>query len=536
MTGVLLLTGCVILLCTLMGRFLDRLAVPSLLIFIALGMCFGENGLLRIPFDDYDAANVICSVSLIFIMFYGGFGTNLKAARPVAVQAVALSTLGVAGTAGAVAVFAHLALSLPWLESFLIGSVISSTDAASVFNILRSKKLALKYHTDSLLEIESGSNDPISYMLTTVAVGIMGGESVFIPLLLLQQIAIGIAGGLLLGKVAIWCLRRGMFPSEQSQTIFIFALVILSYALPTALGGNGYLSSYLCGIYMGSTKLPQKRNMVHFFDVVTDVAQVLIFFLLGLLVTPVELPAVLLPALAIMVFLTFAARPAVVGVLMLPFRPTLGQVGVISWAGLRGVASIVFAIMAVLEGVEMRYNLFNLVFCIVLLSISLQGTLLPHVSARLSMIDQTADVSKTFNDYQEESDIDFIKVHVDKNHPWSGKTLKELPLPAELLVVMVARREETIVPNGSTVLLPGDLLVLAARAFEDRENLSLQEIVIEKGHKWLGCALRQIPTRSNALIVMIKRGNETIIPSGGTTLQTGDTLVIAQSNTTQATA
>ena len=529
MNEALLLMGCVILLCTLMGRYLDRLAVPSLLIFIALGMCFGENGLLRIPFDDYDAANVICSASLIFIMFYGGFGTNLNAARPVVVQSVVLSTLGVAGTAGAVAVFAHLVLGLPWVESFLIGSVISSTDAASVFNILRSKKLALKYHTDSLLEIESGSNDPISYMLTTVAVGIMGGQDVFIPLLLVQQIAIGALGGLLLGKLAIWSLRRGMFPSEQSQTIFVFAVVILSYALPTVLGGNGYLSSYLCGIYMGSTKLPQKRNLVHFFDVVTDVAQVLIFFLLGLLVTPVELPSVLLPALAIMVFLTFLARPAVVSVLMLPFRPSLAQVGVVSWAGLRGVASIVFAIMAVLQGAETRYNLFNLVFCIVLLSISLQGSLLPRVSAKLHMIDHTADVSKTFNDYQEESDIDFIKIHLDKNHPWNGKTLKELPLPSDLLVVMIARREETIVPNGSTVLLPGDLLVLAARAFEDRENLFLQEIVVEKGHKWVGRSLRQIPTRSDTLIVMVKRGNETIIPGGSTILQAGDTLVIAQS-------
>ena len=534
MNEALLLMGCVILLCTLMGRYLDRLAVPSLLIFIALGMCFGENGLLRIPFDDYDAANVICSASLIFIMFYGGFGTNLNAARPVVVQSVVLSTLGVAGTAGAVAVFAHLVLGLPWVESFLIGSVISSTDAASVFNILRSKKLALKYHTDSLLEIESGSNDPISYMLTTVAVGIMGGQDVFIPLLLVQQIAIGALGGLLLGKLAIWSLRRGMFPSEQSQTIFVFAVVILSYALPTVLGGNGYLSSYLCGIYMGSTKLPQKRNLVHFFDVVTDVAQVLIFFLLGLLVTPVELPSVLLPALAIMVFLTFLARPAVVSVLMLPFRPSLAQVGVVSWAGLRGVASIVFAIMAVLQGAETRYNLFNLVFCIVLLSISLQGSLLPRVSAKLHMIDHTADVSKTFNDYQEESDIDFIKIHLDKNHPWNGKTLKELPLPSDLLVVMIARREETIVPNGSTVLLPGDLLVLAARAFEDRENLFLQEIVVEKGHKWVGRSLRQIPTRSDTLIVMVKRGNETIIPGGSTILQAGDTLVIAQSSAAPA--
>ena len=183
MTEALLLMGCVILLCTLMSRFLERLAVPSLLIFIALGMCFGENGLLRIAFDDYNAANLICSASLIFIMFYGGFGTNLNAARPVVVQSVVLSTLGVAGTAGAVALFVHFVLSLPWMESLLIGSVISSTDAASVFNILRSKKLALKYHTDSLLEIESGSNDPISYMLTTVAVGIMGGKDIFIPLL-----------------------------------------------------------------------------------------------------------------------------------------------------------------------------------------------------------------------------------------------------------------------------------------------------------------------------------------------------------------
>ena len=531
MNEALLLMGCVILLCTLMGRYLDRLAVPSLLIFIALGMCFGENGLLRIPFDDYDAANVICSASLIFIMFYGGFGTNLNAARPVVVQSVVLSTLGVAGTAGAVAAFAHLVLGLPWVESFLIGSVISSTDAASVFNILRSKKLALKYHTDSLLEIESGSNDPISYMLTTVAVGIMGGQDVFIPLLLVQQIAIGALGGLLLGKLAIWSLRRGMFPSEQSQTIFVFAVVILSYALPTVLGGNGYLSSYLCGIYMGSTKLPQKRYLVHFFDVVTDVAQVLIFFLLGLLVTPVELPSVLLPALSVMAFLTLVGRPLVAALLLLPFRPSLGQVGVVSWAGLRGVASIVFAIMAVLGGVEMKYDLFNLVFCIVLLSISIQGTLLPRVAERLAMIDQAGDVSKTFNDYQEESDIDFIKVHLGPGHPWSGGTLRELPIPPDLLVVMIARGQDTIVPHGGTVLQTGDLLVMAARAFEDRENLSLQEVVVERSHKWCGRSLSEISVPRNCLIVMIKRGLDTIIPDGSTRLEAGDVLVAAQSNT-----
>lgn len=535
MTEALLLIGCVIALCTLMGRFLDRLAVPSLLIFIALGMCFGENGLLRIHFNDYYTVNLICSVSLIFIMFYGGFGTNLSAARPVAVQSVVLSTLGVAGTAALVAAFAHWALKLPWLESFLIGSVISSTDAASVFNILRSKKLALKEHTDSLLEIESGSNDPISYMLTTVAVGLMSGEEIVVPLLLLQQLAVGVLCGLLLGKLAIWALKRGAFPSGQSQTIFIFSVVILSYALPTALGGNGYLSAYLCGIWMGNTKLPQKRYLVHFFDVVTDVAQVLIFFLLGLLVTPVELPSVLLPALAVMAFLTLVGRPLVAALLLLPFSPSLGQVGVVSWAGLRGVASIVFAIMAVLGGVEMRYDLFNLVFCIVLLSISIQGTLLPRVAERLAMIDQAGDVSKTFNDYQEESDIDFIKVHLGPGHPWSGGTLRELPIPPDLLVVMIARGQDTIVPNGGTVLQTGDLLVMAARAFEDRENISLQEMVVERSHKWCGRSLSEISVPRNCLIVMIKRGLDTIIPDGSTRLEAGDVLVAAQSNTAAST-
>lgn len=536
MTEALLLIGCVIALCTLMGRFLDRLAVPSLLIFIALGMCFGENGLLRIYFNDYYAVNLICSVSLIFIMFYGGFGTNLSAARPVAVQSVVLSTLGVAGTAALVAAFAHWALKLPWLESFLIGSVISSTDAASVFNILRSKKLALKEHTDSLLEIESGSNDPISYMLTTVAVGIMSGEEIVVPLLLLQQLAVGILCGILLGKLAIWALRRGAFPSGQSQTIFIFSVVLLSYALPAALGGNGYLSAYLCGIWMGNTKLPQKRYLVHFFDVVTDVAQVLIFFLLGLLVTPVELPAVLMPALAVMVFLTLVGRPLVAALLLLPFRPSLGQVGVVSWAGLRGVASIVFAIMAVLGGVEMKYDLFNLVFCIVLLSISIQGTLLPWVADRLGMIDQAGDVSKTFNDYQEESDIDFIKVHLGEGHPWSGGTLQEVPIPSDLLVVMIARGQDTIVPHGGTILQTGDLLVMAARAFEDRENISLQEVVVERSHKWCGRSLSEISVPRNFLIVMIKRGLDTIIPDGSTRLEAGDVLVAAQSNTAASAA
>ena len=532
MNAAFLLIGVVIVICILLDRFLEKLPIPPLLFFIALGMCFGENGLLRIPFDDYEAVNLICSASLVFIMFYGGFGTNLKAARPVAAPAVVLSTLGVAGTAGAVGLFAHFALKLPWLESLLIGSVISSTDAASVFNILRSKKLALKNHTDSLLEVESGSNDPMSYMLTAVLIALMSGQQVSIPLLLAQQLVLGAAAGLLVGRLAMWLLGKNLFTSQQSRTVFLFGVVLLAYALPAMWGGNGYLSVYLCGIMLGNARMAQKKYLVHFFDVVTGVAQVIIFFLLGLLVTPVELPQVLLPALAVMLFLTVAARPLVTGGLLLPFRPSLGQVGVVSWAGLRGAASIVFAISAVLSGVETTYNLYNLVFCIVLLSMLIQGTLLPRVAGKLSMIDEQGDISKTFTDYQEERDISFIKIHLEPGHPWRGRTLRELMPLKDLLIVMVVRGEDTIVPNGDTRLEEGDLLVLAAYPFEERENLSLSELTVKRGHRLANRTLADIASAPNGpkyLIVLIQRGQETVIPTGSTVILPGDVLILAQS-------
>ena len=214
MNGGLLLIGAVILICILMNRYLEKIPVPSLLIFIGLGMCFGENGLLRIAFNDYEMVNGICSISLIFIMFYGGFGTNLGAARPVLVRSALLSTLGVAGTAGMVGVFSHFTLRLPWTESLLIGSVISSTDAASVFNILRSRKLALREHTDSLLEVESGSNDPISYMLTAVMLSIMAGQEISIFGLLVQQLTLGVLFGIVIGKLAEWILSRNFLDSQ----------------------------------------------------------------------------------------------------------------------------------------------------------------------------------------------------------------------------------------------------------------------------------------------------------------------------------
>ena len=528
MNQYLLLAGIVIVACVLLHRFAEKLPVPSLLIFIALGMFFGENGPLGIVFNEYAISENICSACLIVVMFYGGFGTNVHVAKPVAGRAFFLASAGVFLTAAFVGIFSHYVLGLSWMESFLIGAVLSSTDAASVFNILRSQKMALKDHTDSLLELESGSNDPMSYLLTVVMVSLVTGQQVSVPVLFLQQMIFGVLGGLLVGWVSVLLLNRFDFSMEQGKTIFVFAAAIIAYALPNAVGGNGYLSVYLCGILMGNRYFPGKRELVHFFDAVTGISQMMIFFLLGLLVTPVELPQVLLPAILIMVFMTVIGRPLAVSAILLPLRSSLRQIGIVSWAGLRGVASIVFAIYVILHQVNMTFNIFNLVFCVVLLSLGLQGTLLPWVAGKLGMIDQCADIQKTFNDYQEDSNISFVKIHVDEGSGMAHKKLSKLSLPTGFLIVVIIRGEENIIPNGETEVLPGDLLVAAAREFENRRNLYLYEISIDKGHKWSGKTLKELNTGKGLLVVLVKRHDETIIPDGNTEICMGDTLVLAK--------
>lgn len=316
----LLLLGVVIALCVLINHMTDRLKIPSLLLFIGLGIVFGV--LLRPKignFTDYALGNVVCSICLVFVIFYGGFGTNYKEAKPVAPRAMLLSSIGTALTAGITgagvyAIFRILPFGgIGWAESMLIGSVLCSTDAASVFNILRSRRLNLKYRTSSLLEMESGSNDPVSYMLTAVFVAVImaqrgagsavGGWQIFG--MLCAQIGFGALSGILFGILGIAVLKRFSLSMGQSSTIFIIALAMMAYAMPSVLpglwAGNGYLAAYICGIMLGNSHIAQKRDAVRFFDALTGVAQMVIFFLLGLLATPEWLirPQVIVPALLI---------------------------------------------------------------------------------------------------------------------------------------------------------------------------------------------------------------------------------------------
>ena len=523
----LLITTVVIFACILLNRISNRIGIPTLLGFIVLGMLFGSDGILKIPFDNYSFAEQICSVALIFIMFYGGFGTNWERARVVAVKAVLLSTIGVIITCFLTGAFCHIALHMDWTESLLIGALIASTDAASVFSILRSKKLNLKYNTASLLEVESGSNDPCAYMLTATFISIAQGNAGagHIALLIIKQLAFGIALGALISIASIWLIRHIKFQTAGFDAIFVVAIALLSYALPSYFGGNGFLSAYIVGIVLGNIEINNKKNLVNFFDGVTGLMQMLIFFLLGLLSFPSRLPYVVIPALLIFLWLTFIARPVAVALVLTPFKSRLRQQLLVSWSGLRGAASIVFAIMAYIS-IKSENDIFHIIFMIVLFSILFQGSLLPWVSKKLDMIDKNSDVMKTFNDYSEEVDIQFIQLTIPTNHLWCGRKLKDLTLPPETLIVLIKRNGQNIIPDGETIILHDDVLVLSATTPDEVSGIKLVEKTIDAGSKYNRLLLSDIPKKPNEIIIMIQRNGQVIIPNGNVRLEEGDMLVI----------
>lgn len=527
MASMLILVSTVIILCVVFNKVSSKLGVPMLLFFILLGMLFGSDGIFKIHFDDYHFAEAICSNALIFIMFYGGFGTKWSEAKPVAVKAVLLSTLGVAMTAFIVGLLCHFILRIGLLESLLIGSVISSTDAASVFSILRSKKLGLKNNTASLLEVESGSNDPCSYMLTTIVLAIMGGNAKggSIIYMIFAQLFYGLVIGVAIALLAIWILKKLKLDTAGFDAILVVAVAIFAYALPSLIGGNGYLSVYIAGIIMGNSTIKNKKSLVNFFDGITGLMQVLIFFLLGLLSYPSQMIYNIVPAIAIALFLTFIARPVSVFTILSPFKCSLNQQLLVSWSGLRGAASIVFAIMIFISPVYTNSDIFNIVLCIVLLSIGIQGTLLPFLAKKLNMIDENADVLKTFSDYSEEIEVNFIQLSIIENHMWINKSLKEITIPPNTLVVLLIRNNEKIVPHGDTVINEGDILVLAARSLCENYGIVLTEIIIDNKSKWIDCSLSDVKL-DGGLVIMIKRDEDVIIPNGDTKIKDKDILVI----------
>ena len=464
----LILASLVVLICIFSSKVLYRFGVPSLLIFLVLGMIFGSEGIVGIQFDNYKIAEEIGGCGLIFIMFYGGFCTNWKMAKPVVTKAVLMSTVGVVITAGLTGLFCVGVLKVSLLEGLLIGAVVASTDAASVFSILRSQKLNLKGGLASILEIESGSNDPFAYMLTVTILSFMaGGGDQSIIGLLLSQVIFGLLVGVLLAKASAWILKNITFEIEGLYPVFVMAIALLSYSLSSLLGGNGYLSVYIAGIILGNSKIQSKKSLVKFFDGISWLMQIMLFFILGLLSFPSQLHLVLIPGILISVFLIFIARPIATFSILSFFKVPIKQQLFVSWVGLRGAASIVFAILAVNNQAIIQTDIFHIVFFIALFSVALQGTLIAPIAKKLDLVDNESVVLKTFNDYKEEMNTKLVELEVTPESSYANKTIMDANIPDEILVVMIKRAGKILHPKGATMINVGDILVLSGENFDN---------------------------------------------------------------------
>lgn len=465
MVQLMLCCGLILLICITSSKVLYRFGVPLLLIFIFLGMIFG---VMVIDFSDFQLTGKIASIALVFIMFYGGFGTNWNMAKPKAAPSILMSTLGTIITFFITGVFVYLIFKISFLESLLIGAVVSSTDAASVFAILRSQKLNLEGSLASLLEVESGSNDPVACMLTLIILTLMGGGTVMnlIPLVI-SQIVIGVMIGTLIAMASIYLIRHANFEIESFYIIFIIAMAIISYSLSEWMGGNGYLSVYISGIIIGNSKIPHKKTLVHFLDGVSWIMQIILFFILGLLANPLELPKVIGKSVVISLGIIFIARPISVFLVLKKFDFNTKEKLFIAWVGLRGAASIVFAIFALNYGISINNDIYHIIFFIALISVGVQGTLIPIIAKRLELLDNNRPVLKTFNDYVEEKNTKVMEVKIEGSCRLINKSIMDANIPEEILIAMIKREGEIIIPKGASIIKEGDILVVVGNCLED---------------------------------------------------------------------
>jgi potassium/hydrogen antiporter len=463
---VLLIFGLLTTLSILATRTSSRFGVPALLLFLLIGMLAGSEGVGGIAFADYGLAQAVGVLALVFILFSGGLDSEWSAIRPVLGEGLALANAGVLLSAALLGGFAMLVFGFDWQTALLLGAIVSSTDAAAVFSVLREREVNLKHQLEPLIELESGSNDPIAVFLTTGLIGLImtPDASLFglIPSFFLQMM-LGAAGGLLCGRLIVFAVNHIRLKQEGLYIILTLALILLSYAAVAILGGNGFLAVYLAGIVVGNRNLIHKGSILRFHDGVAWLMQISMFLALGLLVFPTQLLSVAPAGLLLALFLVFVARPLSVMAVLVWFRRSLPEMLMVAWAGLRGAVPIVLATFPLLAGVPGSETIFNIIFFTVLVSVLLQGMTISWVARRLGVnAGQPREQSRHVYTPDVRHSSRLFEAIVPPESPLVGRALIELDLPRGVLIVHIWRENLAIVPNGSTELEANDhLLVLA---------------------------------------------------------------------------
>ncbi len=471
---VLLVVSFLFFLSIMAGKVSSRFGVPALLLFLSVGMISGSDG-FGIQFENIQVAQAIGTISLCMILFSGGLDTKINEIRPVIAQGVILATIGVLITAAITGVLIWWVLGMSsdsakvgLTTSFLIAATMSSTDSASVFSILRSKKLHLKNNIRPMLELESGSNDPMAYVLVIALIEVIKAEAApnywMVGMQLVWQLAIGGAIGYSLGKLAVYFINKIKIGNDSLYPILVFTICLFIFSITDVLGGNSYLAVYISGLVIGNSKFVSKRSSLHFFDGLAWMSQLIMFLTLGLLVNPRELVSVIVPGLLISVIIIFIARPFAVHLCLLPFRKMpFADKAYISWVGLRGAVPIIFAIFPLAHNVPYADVIFNIVFFCTLISLLVQGTSLPIVAKWFGITEKHKELKKLKEfDVEFSDDIKSItaEIEISPEILSLGNQIMSLPLPEKTLVVMLKRDEQYFIPKGNTTLCPFDKLLI----------------------------------------------------------------------------
>ena len=460
----LLVAAFLMLLSVVASKLSNKFGIPSLFIFLGLGMLAGSDGILGIHFDDVKLAQNIGTLALIFILFGGGLDTAWKSIKPVLKNGLILATFGVFFTAFFAAICVYYVLNFTFLESLLVGAIISSTDAAAVFAILRAKGISLKKKLSPLLELESGSNDPMAIFLTVAILQILMlpesssvGEWIFKFFL---QFLIGGVLGYIFGILLPQILNRIHLSFYGLYPVLTIGWVLLLFSSTSLLGGNGFLAVYLAGIVANTKEFVHKKNLIGFHDALSWIMQITVFLALGLLVFPSELPEIALSGLIIAFWLMFVARPAGIFLSMMFSSFSMKEKAFISWVGLRGAVPIILATYPYLQGFEKSNLIFNIVFFIVLFSILIQGTTLPLMAKWLNVESKSKDF-KPENVIASPLFYHTLKqFYIEENSKVIGLSIVELNLPADFLILLIKRENDYIKPTGSTILEENDMLLI----------------------------------------------------------------------------
>jgi cell volume regulation protein A len=464
--NILLIGSLLLFISTVASKTTFKLGIPSLILFLIVGMLAGSDGLGGIYFDDPKSSQFLGVVSLTFILFSGGLDTKLESIRPIMKDGIALATIGVLITAVLVGIFSAYVLGFTWTEGLLLGAVVSSTDAAAVFSILKSRNVGLKGNVRPLLEFESGSNDPMAYFLTVALIDLVNQPDtsfwVLIPRFFIGMVLGGLTGyGM--GKLMTWVVNNIKLDIDGLYPVLVMAMVFFTFSFTDRIQGNGFLAVYVAAIVLGNSSFIHKKSLTKFYDGIAWLMQIVMFLALGLLVFPRQLVPVIPEGLLIAGFMILVARPVAVFVSLARARDMNWRKKLfISWVGLRGAAPIVFATYPLLAGVSYAGMIFNLVFFISSISVLLQGTTLP-IMARWLHVSVPEKLRRKFPlDIELKDDLksELIEVDIPEGAGSVGKSLVELALPKTAMIVLIHRDGKYLTPNGETRLRSKDHLLI----------------------------------------------------------------------------